>query len=149
MSSTDQCNANVPCQTGTCVNGVCVDQQTCSASACPGTKDACYCFSDQCVACGPGYTCSNGGCVPELPINSCSSTRECGPNFECINGLCQKRALECYVNTDCNGGQCLDGRCVTSTPVQIDNNIIYLLVIALIAIMIPIILFIYIRRSLS
>ena len=149
VSSTDQCNANVPCQTGTCVNGVCVDQQTCSASACPGTKDACYCFSDQCVACGPGYTCSNGGCVPELPINSCSSTRECGPNFECINGLCQKRALECYVNTDCNGGQCLDGRCVTSTPVQIDNNIIYLLVIALIAIMIPIILFIYIRRSLS
>lgn len=149
IPSTDQCNNNIPCESGfQCVNGVCVAGQ-CSASTCPGIDSACYCLGSDCIACGSGFTCLNGRCVPEVPINACSSSRECGPNFECINGLCQQKVVECYADADCaSDRQCIDGRCLLPEAPPVDSNIILFLIIILAVILIPVILFIYIRRAL-
>ena len=140
----------MPCQAGfQCVNGICSEPNAvCSASNCPGVDSACYCLNGQCIACGTGYTCSGGQFVPEVPINSCTSTQQCGPNFECVNGLCQQKVVECYASTDCTGGmQCTEGRCVLPTPAG-DFNIVLLLIIIIAAILIPAILFVYIKRTL-
>ena len=152
-ASTDECNSNVPCQTGfTCENGACVaiPQPLCSASNCPGTKDGCYCSSDRCVSCGQGYTCSQSRCVPETPvINTCRSTNDCVSGNVCVNGVCQQKPAECFTNSDCGSNyECKSGSCVVSVQKPLlDEKIIYFLIILLAVIMVPIILFIYIKRS--
>jgi len=42
-----------------CVSGSCQDYN----AACSGTDSSCYCSADNCVACSPGYTCSNYTCI--------------------------------------------------------------------------------------
>ncbi|MEK6887923.1 MAG: dickkopf-related protein [Candidatus Aenigmatarchaeota archaeon] len=153
VASTDECSNNVPCQTGfTCQSGTCVANPVpqCSASNCPGTKDGCYCSNDRCVSCGQGYTCSQARCVPETPIiNTCRASNDCTTGNVCVNGVCQQKPVECYSDGDCGVNYaCRSGNCVVSVQKPLlDEKIIYFLIILLAVIMVPIILFIYIKRS--
>ena len=151
-ASTDECSSSVPCQVGfTCESGKCVAAQPlCTASNCPGTKQGCYCSNDQCVSCGQGYTCSRASCVPETPvINTCRSTNDCTSGNICVNGVCQQKPVECYSNSDCGVNYvCSSGSCVVSVQKPLlDEKIIYFLIILLAVLMVPIILFIYIKRA--
>ncbi|HLD38908.1 MAG TPA: dickkopf-related protein [archaeon] len=150
--STDECNSNVPCQTGfTCESGTCVAiLSQCSASNCPGTNQGCYCSNDRCVSCGQGYTCSQARCVPETPvINTCRASSDCTTGNVCVNGVCQQKPVECYSDGDCGiNYACKSGNCVVNVQKPIlDEKIIYFLIILLAVIMVPIILFIYIKRA--
>ena len=149
------------CFFGSCSNGAC---QKCDTVECD-LKDgyygspACelntvrkqyrdyYCSGSQCVACGDGYACSSGRCAPEIQVQECRSNSECPSNNVCLNSVCQPRPPECFADSDCATGSCSDGRCITASKPLFDRDMIVLLIIILAVIMVPLILFIYIKRS--
>jgi len=147
----EECNSNVPCEAGfTCVSNQCVQEQpSCSVSNCPGVKNACFCSGGQCIACGDGYACSFGSCAPEILPPVCSLNEQCPSEQVCINSVCQPRPPECFANSDCSAGQeCDNNRCITKSEPIFSKDIMVLLIIILAVIMVPLILFIYIRKSL-
>ncbi|MEM9069462.1 MAG: hypothetical protein AAGE52_13190 [Myxococcota bacterium] len=102
----EACGPEVPCETGTCVNGFCRDirpptgectrddqcdaGETCIDSSCVDT-----CMSD--AECGEGRYCDGNRCrVDTRPRPFCTVDSEC--RFRCVNGVCR---TPCDNSTEC------------------------------------------------
>jgi len=111
----DECPGDEKCVDNTCQkvppppcvdDADCDDDQTCQDGECVAIPPE-RCEDDD--ECGEGRKCENGECVA-IPPEGCNSDEECGPGEKCGNGICQV-IPECEMDSQCNGGVCIAGKC--------------------------------------
>lgn len=150
-SSSSGCTANVECDSGFCVNGVCcnsacsggcdrcdldgregvcttvskgsVGSRSCGLHLCSGESGECSIGCESAADCVQGSYCVGGACLARLPIGLvCDSASECESGF-CVDGVCCDTACDgaCVACSAAAGGT-LDGVCRAMPEGRLDGD---------------------------
>lgn len=125
------CGGNNECANNQCVDNICCNTsscptcQACSASISVGANGTCANidpFTDPKNQCDPG-SCNGGSCTTSCTAdNQCDADHYCSSNSggtcqpdKSAGAVCSGDTIDSSGNHQCGTGNCVDGRCCTST----------------------------------
>lgn len=116
------------------------NKRTCSASSeleCIRASDCVVgesCVNNKCVApasaecdakkaCSAGQVCRDFKCVADSSPE-CVDRKDCKTGELCLDGSCEKAAISCVFNSECDAGACVNGEClsVCNSSTECGNN---------------------------